>query len=111
MGNQDPLTSTTSTHKNGWTYKGFQMETAITDAEDQCPYASERLLYIPPCRRRDSYLSDEDRGCTFRARSRLDVYHAQVLRVHLRGIRIEPSCSRCTRSILVPQACSVRWIA
>ena len=25
--------------KNGWTYKGFQMETAITDTEDQCPYA------------------------------------------------------------------------
>ena len=32
--------------KNGWTYKGFQMETAITDTEDQCPYASEAASSI-----------------------------------------------------------------
>ena len=32
--------------KNGWTYKGFQMETAITDTEDQCPYAFAAASYI-----------------------------------------------------------------
>jgi len=31
--------------KNGWTYKGFQMETAITDTEDQCPYAYYEYIY------------------------------------------------------------------
>ena len=34
--------------KNGWTYKGFQMETAITDTEDQCPYAFGAASCIPP---------------------------------------------------------------
>ena len=31
--------------KNGWVYKGFQMETAITDTEDQCPYACYEYIY------------------------------------------------------------------
>jgi len=31
--------------KNGWTYKGFPMETAITDTEDQCPYAYYECIY------------------------------------------------------------------
>ncbi len=88
--------------KNGWTYKGFQMETAITDTEDQCPYASDRgVLYIPPYAI-DARRLHETRPWVvlllilsmFRARSRLDVCHAQVLRVYLWRVPLEPRVTK-----------------